>query len=553
MGRDQRLVQTAVMGSAESEIPALLPMQADLAAAFRQAHAGQTFWRGQWLGGCRGRLTIRMPVGRVAHFAHLRGPEHMACRRTSVGVSGADHLYIKQQFLAWLAGQGIAAAARLPEDAERVGGEVVFEPGGHGCLRVLLDHEAVLPEPVDGTQLVLGPHVAHDPHRLVVDGYVLRIRCDTDGSGRRVMIGTQLHGRTEWVGLDECHLTPLGLCTPAVEEVRRLRTSSRAAFPHRAAPARVDAVVRPVAAPQATGDRSQAFAALRKAVEGERTFSELRHFLTQAEAAARGGASAEENQLLRRAADLLLAKERGVGISAPSAPPPRRGGVSRAGRTGRSRAGQAAEAVADLLDTLDRRNGRLHPGELRRLVAQLKARAEEAGPWLTRQQRRQIAVWEERTGKAPAPAPPPAPARRVTIVQSAAMEAEAPARPAAAGQRTRGGPHRPPAPAGVPTDVDAVADAARDVLEHAARLGTTIPWDRLCAQVKGLAELSEQQRQALKAASRSRSATVLAALITTGSGTPHPHSRRLAGVADVHASFRPSSPPRGARPGGHAT
>ncbi|MEW2306854.1 hypothetical protein AB0958_44200 [Streptomyces sp. NPDC006655] len=92
--------------------------------------------------------------------------------------------------------------------------------------------------------------------------------------------------------------------------------------------------------------------------------------------------------------------------------------------------------------------------------------------------------------------------------------------------------------------------------------------DRLCARVKGLAEPSEQQqRQALKAASRSRSATVLAALITTGSGTPHPHSRRLAGVgdgpmaqaawqqavADVHASFRPSSPPRGARPGGHAT
>jgi hypothetical protein len=32
--QDQRLVQTAVMGGAESEVPALLPMQAD------QAHAG---------------------------------------------------------------------------------------------------------------------------------------------------------------------------------------------------------------------------------------------------------------------------------------------------------------------------------------------------------------------------------------------------------------------------------------------------------------------------------------------------------------------------------
>ncbi|MEH0525725.1 hypothetical protein QBA38_43725 [Streptomyces stelliscabiei] len=70
-----------------------------------------------------------------------------------------------------------------------------------------------------------------------------------------------------------------------------------------------------------------------------------------------------------------------------------------------------------------------------------------------------------------------------------------------------------------------MADAARDVLEHTARLGATISWDRLCEQVKGLAELTEvQQRQALKSASRPRSIPPLAALITTGDGTPHPHS-----------------------------
>ncbi|MEU5778353.1 hypothetical protein ABZ819_34310 [Streptomyces venezuelae] len=56
----------------------------------------------------------------------------------SVLVSGADHLYIKQQILAWLERQGIRAAARLSEDAERLGSEVVFEPGGRGCLRVVL-------------------------------------------------------------------------------------------------------------------------------------------------------------------------------------------------------------------------------------------------------------------------------------------------------------------------------------------------------------------------------------------------------------------------------
>ncbi|MEH0475075.1 hypothetical protein QA943_40765 [Streptomyces sp. B21-097] len=152
-------------------------------------------------------------------------------------------------------------------------------------------------------------------------------------------------------------------------------------------------MARPVAAPQAAEDRQSASDALRHAVEGEHTTSELRHCLTRAESAARGGASAEENTLLRRAADLLLRREPGVGVSAPPAPPPRGGRISRTGRigrTGKSPAGQAAEAVADLLDTLERRRGRLRPGEEQRLVAQLQARSREAGPWLTRQQRRQV-------------------------------------------------------------------------------------------------------------------------------------------------------------------
>lgn len=149
----------------------------------------------------------------------------------------------------------------------------------------------------------------------------------------------------------------------------------------------------------------------------------------------------------------------------------------------------------------------------------MKDKAEEAGPWLTRQQRRRISAWEKRTQ--PAPAAPTKPTTRVSVLPAAAVADTA--RPT----QQLSGARRPPA------DVDAVADTARDVLEHTARLGATIGWDRLCEQVKGLAELTEtQQRQALKSASRSRSAQPLAALITTGDGTPHPHSRHLAGVGD---------------------
>ncbi|MFF3584953.1 hypothetical protein [Streptomyces mirabilis] len=55
-----------------------------------------------------------------------------------------------------------------------------------------------------------------------------------------------------------------------------------------------------------------------------------------------------------------------MGVSAPPTPAPRRGRVSRAGRTRKSSAGQAAEAVANLLDALDRRRGRLRSGEQQR-------------------------------------------------------------------------------------------------------------------------------------------------------------------------------------------
>ncbi|WFB05606.1 hypothetical protein LRS74_00155 [Streptomyces sp. LX-29] len=331
MLRDQRLVQTAVIGHTESEIPVVLPMWTGEVAAFRRAHTADTFWCGRWLGGRGGRLTVKSYQDRVCHFAHVPHPGRGPCRRAALGVASADHLYIKQQVLAWLAGQSVTAHARLPEDVERLGAEVLFEPGGYGCLRVLLDPHAPPASATPGTQLILGPHVAHDPHRLTVDGYVLRIRCDTNGTSRRVMIGTQTHDGTQWFDLDECHLKPWGLSTPTTEEVRRLRATVHplGPVPPRTALAGPSAPARPVAAPQAHDARAAAFAALQQAAEQDRSVRELRHCLTHAEAAEAGGASAEEDELLRRATDLLLRKERGVGVSPPPTPARRRSHPSR--------------------------------------------------------------------------------------------------------------------------------------------------------------------------------------------------------------------------------
>ncbi|MEU8470171.1 hypothetical protein AB0F30_20015 [Streptomyces sp. NPDC029006] len=409
--------------------------------------------------------------------------------------------------------------------------------------------------------------MAHDPMRLAVDGYVLRIRCDTDSTGRRVMIGTQTREGVRRFTLDECRLLPWGLSTPAVEEVRRLRgtvrrigtTAARRAEP---GPGRA---ARPVAAFQAREDRTQAFAALRQAIEQGRSASALRHCLTHAEATAHGGASAEENELLRQAADLLLRTERGVGVSAPPTSSSRqRGRLSprdpRPARSTASPGRKAAEAVADLLDTLDRRRGDFHPGEQQRLVARLGDKARQAAPWLTPSMRKKIRYWRQRTPQAPL-APKQAMAPSPSLPASTATVVPEPARKRRVPQPRQ----RQEAPASWSRDIDLVADAARDVLEHAARLGKTLPWEQLCAQAQGLSDLSEdaQRRVLRKACARSRAGQPLAALVTTSSGMPHPHYRHLArqpgvsravlaawhqAVSDVHASYRPGPPPPGAQP-----
>jgi hypothetical protein len=209
---------------------------------------------------------------------------------------------------------------------------------------------------------------------------------------------------TRWFGLDECRLQPWGLSTPAVEEVRRLRGTVRrlGIVPAREAAAGPAPVARPVAAVQARDARADVFAALQEAVEEDRGVSALRHCLTQAEAAVHGGASAAENELLRRATDLLLRKDRGVGVSAPPPSAARRRGRPsprelRPARTTASSGSKAADAVADLLNTLDRRRGRFLPGEQQRLVARLEDKARQAGPWLTSRTRMKITAWKNST------------------------------------------------------------------------------------------------------------------------------------------------------------
>ncbi|MFE5894860.1 hypothetical protein ACFQ6E_38855 [Streptomyces sp. NPDC056462] len=216
------------MGSADSEEPLLLPLEAIEVDAFRQRHEGDTFWCGVLLGGCGGQLTTKLYTDRVCHFAHHPGPDGMphVCERHARDVSSADHLYMKAAAADWLTSRGHEARFAYARPGGVPIGSVLdieWAPAGR-CLRVHLDAAV---DPVwddDQIEPVLGVSVPVDDETLVRRWYVHRVRFDSVGTARQVRIGTEAFARpTEWFGLDDCEVTEEGLRTPAVERIVRSR------------------------------------------------------------------------------------------------------------------------------------------------------------------------------------------------------------------------------------------------------------------------------------------------------------------------------------------
>ncbi|AEM85846.1 competence protein CoiA family protein [Streptomyces violaceusniger] len=119
-------------------------------------------------GGCGHQLVTKLYTDRACHFAHVPDPEHTStCARKAAGVSSADHLYIKQGLLTWLAEQDVDATATIPRDEDgSIGGEVLFAPAGRASLRVLLSEPADSPAGEDSAHLVLGPEIQGELARL---------------------------------------------------------------------------------------------------------------------------------------------------------------------------------------------------------------------------------------------------------------------------------------------------------------------------------------------------------------------------------------------------
>ncbi|MER5781304.1 hypothetical protein ABT104_06180 [Streptomyces mobaraensis] len=217
-----------MLGSAGSEEPLILPMEAIEVDAFRRRHEHDTFWCGQLLGGCGGRLTTKLYTDRVCHFAHHPDPSGLPhlCGRQARGVSSADHLYMKAAASTWLEARGLRAAFHYARPGGAPVGsvvDIVLEHGG-GALRVHLDTAVAPAWDDEGIEPVLGLSVPVDAETLVRRWYVHRVRFDSVGTARRVRIGTEAFAReTEWFALDDCAMTDEGLRTPAVERIIRSR------------------------------------------------------------------------------------------------------------------------------------------------------------------------------------------------------------------------------------------------------------------------------------------------------------------------------------------
>ncbi|WP_255345669.1 zinc finger domain-containing protein [Streptomyces chartreusis] len=226
---DKRRIQTAVLGSAGSEEPLMLPMEAIELDAFRHHYESNTFWCGTLLGGCGGQLTTKLYTDRACHFAHHPDPDGLphVCGRRARGVNSADHLYVRSAAAAWLAGRGEEAIFEYAGSAEAPFGSVVDIRWPHGALRVHLDQAVPPAWDQEGHEPVLGVSVPVDRDTLIDRWYVHRIRLDSVGTARRVRIGTEAFGRdTEWFTLDDCDMTERGLSTPAVQRIIEARSAA---------------------------------------------------------------------------------------------------------------------------------------------------------------------------------------------------------------------------------------------------------------------------------------------------------------------------------------
>jgi hypothetical protein len=238
---DHRLVQAAVIGHKNSDVPVILPMDAHELDVWRRLHPACTYWCGLQLGGCGGELSDKRYTDKVCHFAHH--PSAPVCYRTANGESSADHLFIKQGVRRLLDRRNVRGTVQTRNLGTGPGDAVDVQiPDSRRTLRFQLsnlDYRAwrhaadELAAHADGIDWIFSTDGPITQDLLGHHGYCLRVRCETVGGERRVHIGAEARDRTvSWTPLEDCELTSSGIVTPHVEQIRLSRPRPKPfAFP----------------------------------------------------------------------------------------------------------------------------------------------------------------------------------------------------------------------------------------------------------------------------------------------------------------------------------
>ncbi|MFH9418928.1 MULTISPECIES: hypothetical protein [Streptomyces] len=533
-------MQTAVIGNEHSDMPVVLPIEAIALDAFRRRHHGDSFWCGLLLGGCGARLADKLYVDRQCHFQHYPAGQHgseTVCRRRGVGESSADHLYVKGALASSLAGHGRAARFSYPDPIGSVL-DVALDSGRQ--FRVHLDGK-VQPSWEDGIP-ILGDGVALEPGTLSRCRYVYRVRLQSEGTQRRVWIGTESLARpTQWVPLAECGWTADGLVTEAAQ---RINNQPDAAAPPRARPLpeAVTRLIRGLESAQRSGAvehvrrlcegsdtflqkilephaREQAqqalaeartwldahmgyqqgvFADLQRAVDDKRAWDVREHY-NRATALTRRGASEAERQVLHNARVFLQEKNH---QPAPDTEARRREALRRVGGQPRSGAMLRHRPMTRLERARSQEQAAV--ARVQRLVSEL-----EQTHMSSRRREAKLRDLQEAVTDADG-ALTGTLLRRIRRLREEARAAEKPAL-------------SPPERVAAPLSEEALASAAaavRGALKRAARAQQTLTWAALKEQLgSALPAMTEQERQQLVAlvdAASEREEPLLSSILAAG-------------------------------------
>ncbi|GIH50616.1 hypothetical protein SAMN05421833_12815 [Microbispora rosea] len=231
MAQDNRRVQTAVLGSPESDHPLSLPMDRGEARRYLAKYGTQRFFCGELLGGCGWRLMPKLYGDRICHFAHYPDIHGNApvCQRRHLGADSADHLYIHRGLRAGLyAGpkdkrfpghmvDGQCTDLLVRRSQPRTAVQVQF---ANLSYQEWEQEDEDLRSRLGHVDWMLGPRATRTAQYLLDrDGYALRVRCETVDGMRVVKVGTETaDGDIAWCSLDECEISEQGLVTPRLKK-----------------------------------------------------------------------------------------------------------------------------------------------------------------------------------------------------------------------------------------------------------------------------------------------------------------------------------------------